>query len=77
MEESGDETILSWEVEEKRLKPRTEKGMEQFFDILDAADSISRARGSEGSRSQSRSSVSDMSKSRIKLRQKAEVEKNK
>uniref|UniRef100_A0A8W8NVG8 Uncharacterized protein n=1 Tax=Magallana gigas TaxID=29159 RepID=A0A8W8NVG8_MAGGI len=45
--------------------------------LLDAADTISRASGSEGSLSQSRSSVSEMSKSRVLLRQKAEAEKAK
>lgn len=44
---------------------------------LDAADTISRASGSEGSRPQSRSSVSEMSKSSIMLRQRADAEKNK
>ncbi|XP_052680203.1 uncharacterized protein LOC128160966 [Crassostrea angulata] len=78
-EESEEETVLS--EEEPRFRKRSDiidQLMNRIEDaLLDAADTISRASGSEGSRSQSRSSVSEMSKSRVLLRQKAEAEKAK
>lgn len=75
------ESNEEFSIQEPRFRKRSDiidQLMNRIEDaLLDAADTISRASGSEGSRSQSRSSVSEMSKSRVLLRQKAEAEKAK